>query len=457
MNLQLDRDNGRVIIPAMEQAFDYTSVAFVQGANGQYYCKFNKNQISNEHLEAIENREFIIYQNGQPWFNGNEVIDITVDGEHLIIIIMLETYPNSISAEKILISSGHYCIIRNDIEKPIYQGALIEDYIDVNLEQGVEYQYTIFLSKAFEYIPQQTTIKMDFEDIFLNDKQHQLRIQYNPKVSSFKTTVAEQKTDTIGAKYPFFFRNGNLRYKEFPISGLISYHMDDLMLFDPSLADEFGVAAASSRTGAAAVDEFMPRTPADEVYLERKYKRLVLDWLNNGQPKVFRSPTEGNFIVRLMNVSLSPNDQLGRRLHTFQATAYEIDEYSEDGLSRPDLGLLELVKDAPFYYSWKIAEVGDYIPQSLDGGTGLMVDSKKVFSVTIDVTLEAGVEEKLILQDLTTNAILVEESYTFEAAETKSLTFDFGDAIFVNSSLIAIRTVKSFSSCRITTLNTRED
>jgi len=33
-----------------------------------------------------------------------------------------------------------------------------------------------------------------------------------------------------------------------------------------------------------------------------------------------------------MNISLTPNDTLGRRLHTFQATAYEIDELNYDNL-----------------------------------------------------------------------------------------------------------------------------
>jgi hypothetical protein len=36
----------------------------------------------------------------------------------------------------------------------------------------------------------------------------------------------ENKVDTIGSKYPFFSRNGTVGYKEIPISGLISYHMD---------------------------------------------------------------------------------------------------------------------------------------------------------------------------------------------------------------------------------------
>jgi hypothetical protein len=62
--------------------------------------------------------------------------------------------------------------------------------------------------------------------MYLGDKDRNLSICFNPKVSSFKENILEQKTDTIGGKYPVFFRNGNVRYKEFPISGLISYHMD---------------------------------------------------------------------------------------------------------------------------------------------------------------------------------------------------------------------------------------
>jgi hypothetical protein len=55
---------------------------------------------------------------------------------------------------------------------------------------------------------------------------------------------------------------------------------------------------------------------------ERRFKLAVNDWLTNGKPKLFRSPTEGNYIVRLMNVSLSPNATVGRMLHTFSATGY---------------------------------------------------------------------------------------------------------------------------------------
>jgi hypothetical protein len=66
----------------------------------------------------------------------------------------------------------------------------------------------------------------------------------------------------------------------------------------------------------------------------------VLGWLNNGKPKMFRSPTEGNYIVRLMNVNMTPNDTVGRMLHNFSCNAYEISECTFDNLI--DLGLMSI-------------------------------------------------------------------------------------------------------------------
>lgn len=72
----------------------------------------------------------------------------------------------------------------------------------------------------------------------------------------------------------------------------------------------------------------------ENIASEREFKLEVLEWLNNGQPKLFRSPSEGNYIVRLLNVSLAPNDTVGRMLHTFTATAYEIAEHNYANLSK---------------------------------------------------------------------------------------------------------------------------
>ena len=49
---------------------------------------------------------------------------------------------------------------------------------------------------------------VDFEDCFLYYGKRQLKIKFNPKISSFKKDVLETKIDTLGSKYPFIFKNG---------------------------------------------------------------------------------------------------------------------------------------------------------------------------------------------------------------------------------------------------------
>jgi hypothetical protein len=44
----------------------------------------------------------------------------------------------------------------------------------------------------------------------------------------------------------------------------------------------------------------------DNFYIERKFREYVEKFLNNGKPKLFKSPSEGNKIVSLLNVSFSP-------------------------------------------------------------------------------------------------------------------------------------------------------
>lgn len=252
---------------------------------------------------------------------------------------------------------------------------------DFTVEQGKEYIYALQQYNDFGLYSERllsNTIMGDFEDIFLFDGERQLKIKYNPKVSSFKTNILETKIDTIGMKYPFIFRNGKVAYKEFPISGLISYLGDEENLFITD--DELGLTEGYADVKRPATldlsvssddEEFFwrfnnPNTTAYElrekykkieaiqdlmktakprttqlvdynVSAERTFKLSVLEWLNDGKIKLFRSPSEGNYLVRLMNVSLTPEDRLSRMIHSFQATAYEMMEFSYDNMLKENI------------------------------------------------------------------------------------------------------------------------
>jgi hypothetical protein len=87
----------------------------------------------------------------------------------------------------------------------------------------------------------------------------------------------------LGGAYPIIFRNGETNYKEFSISGLISYLQDPDGLFSfVTLGEE--IAGSTDLT-------------YENFAKEQEFKIKVLDWLNNGQPKLLKSPSEGTYVV----------------------------------------------------------------------------------------------------------------------------------------------------------------
>ena len=245
------------------------------------------------------------------------------------------------------------------------EGAIFNDY---TVEHGQTYRYAIqqfnehgiYSSKIYakEVIRDEddnmvktnnTDIVTDFEDMFLFDGERQLKVRFNPKISSFKTVIQDSKKTTLGSKYPFFFRNGITEYKEFPIAGLISYMIDDNEYF-------------MSRTG----ELLMPADWQDTTDIidenlkyERQFKLQVLDWLNDGNIKLFRSPAEGNYLVRLMNVQLTPIDSVSRMIHNFSCQATEVDDCTSIKLS--EYGFLHADVEVPKQLRFGTILLADYI------------------------------------------------------------------------------------------------
>lgn len=231
---------------------------------------------------------------------------------------------------------------------------------DFTITHGENYQYAIRqFNEAGVYTSRvlSNEVFADFEDAFLFDGQRQLKIRFNPKVSSFKNDIPESKTDTIGSKYPFIFRNGHVNYKEFPISGLISYLGDEQELFLTN--EEIGIVDITnwSRNKTNSDEELPVNAKTTDltthnIAAERRFKLEVLEWLTNGKAKLFRSPAEGNYIVRLLNTNLTPTDSVGRMLHTFSCTAYEVADCTYENLVNfgfIDNGLSEEEKQRKYY------------------------------------------------------------------------------------------------------------
>lgn len=189
-------------------------------------------------------------------------------------------------------------------------------WVDTTVEEGKAYKYAVQpygKARSGQRSEEKAVGPIRLEHTYLTDSKKNLVIKYNPKINSFKDSVLESKTNTIGGKYPYIFRNGNVKYKEIPISGMI------------------------------AVGASIDLTP-ENFDIERDYKLEILEWLNNGKPKLYRSGAEGNYIVQLLNVSLTPESKLGRMLCTFSATAYEIADFGYADLVNQGIIQLDSLK-----------------------------------------------------------------------------------------------------------------
>lgn len=243
--------------------------------------------------------------------------------------------------------------------------------LDCTVEQGITYKYSLQQYNSNGIYSDRIVSNecyADFEDAFLYDGVKQLKLRFNPKISSFKNDLLESKIETIGSKHPFILRNGNVNYKEFPISGLISYQMDEAGLFYSK--KELGL------------DGNITDLTSDNIMAERLFKLKALEWLTDGQPKLFRSPTEGNYIVRLLNVSLSPNDTLGRMLHTFSATAYEIAKFNASSLEY--YGLIDPSENLSVQTRWATVDLRELYKEKYEGLNNRIVylNDKQAYSVS---------------------------------------------------------------------------
>ena len=252
----------------------------------------------------------------------------------------IELYPDPYLIYKSTDNGRNYYKTNQTISSESLREGKLGYFRDYNIDFNKSYKYILYISWANKVLffkhevgegeekewEEIDPILADFEHMYLYDKDKQLKLSYNSKISSIKPTVLEQKTNTIGGKYPFFFRNGNVNYYEFPISALLSYLTDSDYSF-------INIKNFNDRE----YDNNYTNLSFDNFSLEQEYKKNVLEWLMNGQPKVFKSPVEGNHIVRIMNASLAPNDTLSRMLHTMSATAVEIADYNQENLNKYDL------------------------------------------------------------------------------------------------------------------------
>lgn len=228
--------------------------------------------------------------------------------------------------------------------------------------------------------------------VFLTTRKHQLRLQGAVNVTTLKRNTQDNFQTTLGSKYPFYSRNAQTNYRSFSLTGFISLAFDPtgtflendsdnglwweddngskLVILNRDLYRNNQHSISRRRTHELARndnnqitqlgtesqrDVFGPMTIYDDyffrnsqvynleekssesIYMERKFREYVMEWLSNGKPKLFRSETEGNMIVMLSGVTFSPQERTARMTYSMSCTVTEIAEYNLENLEAYDL------------------------------------------------------------------------------------------------------------------------
>ena len=249
-----------------------------------------------------------------------------------------------------------------DLQFFVYNRREFDDflmYTDFTIESGIKYKYALQeenasgLRTAPVYEARNPYHYVDFEYSYLFHNGIQLKLQFNNTMNSFRHVVLSSKQDTLGDRYTHILKNGYAYYAEFPVNGLISFKMDYDQTFFTMAQDGFyydgelvipmdklpDFEARRDVQGSPVVIDTQHLTidtnlTDNNIFVERLFREKAESFLNNYDYKLFRSATEGNIVVVLTNVSMTPNTSLGRMIYEFSATAYEVMESTIENLDK---------------------------------------------------------------------------------------------------------------------------
>lgn len=281
-----------------------------------------------------------------PWNLAITTIPNNDDGYIHIQVSMEDSQETPFSGKQLLIyrasSKNNFSllekiyIINNTFSSPI-------TWQDLSIENGLWYKYSLYVldnNGATLYTPVVSDpVLCMFEDMYLINDDTQLKLQFNPSVTGFQYMVSDSQQTTIGGQFPYVRRNGANYYRTFNISGLISSLVDEIDWFDSSVDIHDNTAilphinfTSKQQQYGDSYNLYTNYESQNKIsdYLnplyEKLFKEKVQSFLYKDEAKLFKSPTEGNIIVYLSNITFEPQTTLGRILYSFSATATEIAE-----------------------------------------------------------------------------------------------------------------------------------
>lgn len=289
---------------------------------------------ANLYTETLSNNISVSYDSSS-WVNQSYVEEVT-SIDNVIGKVNISFMPQD---EEVPVPAGSVLTVRrgNDqdgfkiwdtiwsktLQSPLDTTLSVDDF---TVESGVLYKYEITFtdpSTNDNYTIVEGPVMTIFDHAFLTGEGTQLCVKFNPNIGSYKINVGDNITNTLGSQYPFTQRNGDMYYRTFSLSGTIAYEMDVQHQFY-TRTEMYGEWI--DVYGSYFVNHYINQQ--NDKITQRKFREKVMEYLYNDIPKLFRSTPEGNILVTITDVNLTPNQQVGRLVYDFSCTATEIGEAS---------------------------------------------------------------------------------------------------------------------------------
>lgn len=241
------------------------------------------------------------------------------------------------------------------IKASTMQEAVLYDYF---VENGNYYRYALQPILANGVKGAITTFYdsvSTFEGFWLlGEKDMQFSFIYDGKIGTMTKHKPEDFIETISGRFPYAVRSSELDYFTFPFSGKLTYHQDVHNLLtakdyttaispDPSIPINYVELKYGDEMRLNAKNDL--EEMQDGMVMQRAWRNKILKWLTDGGLKVLKSESQGNILVKISDVKVTPVESLYGLIADFECTMTQMGVVDEKTLQRYKLRKAELTKE----------------------------------------------------------------------------------------------------------------
>lgn len=241
------------------------------------------------------------------------------------------------------------------IKASTMQEAVLYDYF---VENGNYYRYAlqpILANGVKGAITSFYDVVSTFEGFWLlGEEDMQFSFIYDGKISTMERVKPRDYIETIAGRFPYSTRASELDYYRFNFSGKLTYHQDVHNLLT---AGNYTTAISPEATipiGKVEIkygDEMRLNMKndleemQDGMVMQRAWRNKVIDWLSDGKIKILKSEAQGNILVEISDVRITPIESVYGLIADFECQMTQMGLVDEKTLQKYMLRKGELTKE----------------------------------------------------------------------------------------------------------------